>query len=186
MTKTSINHEAADYILEQGSDAIVLNDSGHGLCVEYNTTRAAYAALECGAAGALIVSIFVERPWLLAMAINLSASDEYDDEGGTYRSITTRITDVHCLAGQGQGDGGIGDPMSPDGETAADEIEEALSSESTCLYRAFASDDGDLSTFSMRVERHAIAELIEQFPVSGKTAFAALFPAHADKVRIDR
>ena len=133
-------------------------------------------------AGAMIATAFIELPWLQAMTFELTASAEYDDDGGSYRSITVAVRDVVPVNGADIPEDFGGNFDDVDAELAADEISERFDQESSLLYAAFENGSGDFSDFTFRVDRDAIAEILATGDVKGKKAFVALFPAYAYRV----
>lgn len=175
-------YDAADYIVGKDGQPIALNEAGQAVLEQFHEAERARETLQAAWAGAMIATVFIELTWLQAMTFELTASAEYDDDGGSYRSITVEVRDALPVNGADipEDFGGSFDDF--DAERAADEIKERLSGDSPLLYEAFENRSNDFSDFTLRVDRDAIAEILATGNVKGKQAFVALFPSYAHHV----
>ncbi|MDZ7855757.1 hypothetical protein [Sphaerotilus sp.] len=89
---------AADYRLG-ASGQIELTEEGEAVVRAFREAEAAFDALEPSWAGAYLASLFVRHPWLQSLRIALRASAEYDDQGGSYRSISNSVSAVSSIPG---------------------------------------------------------------------------------------
>jgi len=131
--------------------------------------------------GALIFGLFKRHAWLGRLDLDLSASDEYDDSGGSYRSASLRVVQV-----------GVRDGMS-----VPDIVLELDSSAPLCVEDALANgledyagdfyaalrDEGDQSEFSLSFDRVDVADLLNEPSVSAREAFVRMFSDYAYLVR---
>ena len=175
---------SADFILSP-TGALARNAQGVAIEAAYREAERAHDALELSWAGAYVASLFQQHPWLLAMTITLSASAEYDDQGGTYRSVSNNVTDVVVVSDVTLPDEALDDgTFNP--HLAANLIEESLEDSDYALYTSFNEAPYGYDDLCLKVNRDAIAHLFASgAPVSGTEAFLALFPEHTELLRAD-
>jgi len=75
-------------------------------------------------AGAVIVDVFRRHPWLQSFTLEFRPSAEYDDQGGSYRSISSSATAVTCVPGEQLPSEVAGSDGSMDEQRAEDAVSE--------------------------------------------------------------
>lgn len=147
----------------------------------FREAEAAFDALEHSWAGAYLAGLFLQHPWLQSLCISLWASSEYDDQGGSYRSISNCVASVEALPGAT-----LPEDVTDDGqfdETAAiSAIEADLDDNDHSLYCAIDDSPNDNSDRVLALNRDAIGKLLECMPISGSLAYQALCPAPTEDV----
>jgi hypothetical protein len=171
---------AADYRLG-ASGRIELSDEGQAVVHTFREAEAAYDTLEHSWAGAYLAGLFLQHPWLQSLRITLSASSEYDDQGGSYRSISNSVTSVEAVPGAT-----LPEDLTDDGQfdqtTAISAIEADLDDNDHSLYCAIDDSPNDYTDRVLALNRDAIGKLLECMPISGSLAYQALYPAPAEDV----
>lgn len=169
---------AADYRLG-ASGRIELSDEGQAVVQAFREAETAFDALEASWAGAYLAGLFLRHLWLQSLRITLWASAEYDDHGGSYRSISNSVADVTAVPGAA-----LPEDVTDDGQfdeiAAISVIEADLDDNDHSLY--FATDDGphDYTERVVELNRDAIGELLAHPPISGSLAYRALCPVPAE------
>jgi len=168
---------AADYRLG-ASGQIELSEEGQAVVRAFREAEAAFDALEPSWAGAYLAGLFLRHPWLQSLRIALWASAEYDDLGGSYRSISNSVAAVNAVPGVT-----LPDDVTDNGhfdETAAISMIEAdLDDNDHSLYSAIDDSPNDYTDRVFELNRDAIGELLARPPISGSLAYQALCPAPA-------
>lgn len=164
----------ADYVVTD-TDPMLLNDEGQAVVQAYRAAERAYDALHRSWAGAYLAGLFLRNPWLHSARITLTASAEYNDQGGTYRSVSNSVTQVTPAPGAPLPQSLVNAGAFDDIEAIA-LIEEDLDDNDYDLYCAFNSAPDDYDDVVLDVNRSAIAHLLQGDPVSGAAAYLALFP----------
>ncbi|MGI0013260.1 MAG: hypothetical protein ACREBU_07445 [Nitrososphaera sp.] len=183
---TTIEHP--EFKLKLGR-MIVQNEAAEEVSKLYSDLRKKYYRMTSSWAGAFVVSMFVRFPWLSAMTISMSASSEYDDEGGSYRSISIAIDDVDAEPGVP-----FDAELEFDGQLETGAAEETLRiyiedyAGAAELYECFADSENSYDDLRLSIKRETIADLIGNDEVGGTEAFLRLFPDYAscviDKVAV--
>lgn len=172
---------AADYRLG-ASGRIDLSDEGQAVVQAFHEAEAAFDTLEASWAGAYLASLFQRYPWLQSMRITLWASAEYDDQGGSYRSISNRVAAVNTAPGVA-----LPEDVTDNGEfdefAAISVIEADLDENDHGLYGSIDDGPHDYTERVFELNRDAIGELLADPPVSGSLAYRALCPAPAERHR---
>jgi hypothetical protein len=130
-------------------------------------------------AGALLLHLFHTQPWLKVCKFRLTPRSEYNDEGGSYRTVSLEVEDVIANTRLQKKlpaevlNGGSFDPLG-----AADFIHEFLDEEAMNLHMAFR-DEWDYTPISIVCRRTGLKTLLKHLkanvPVSGAQAFKALW-----------
>lgn len=171
---TTDNAEAPDYwVVAEGT--VTVTDAGRAIDHAYRDAERALDALQHCWAGAYLAGLFLRHTWLQSMRVTLTASAEYDDQGGTYRSVSNSVMQALPVA-----DAAL--PESVDDEGAFDEIgaiaviEADLDENDFDLYTAIHTAADDYSDLVLDLNRAAIAPLMNGEPISGARAYLAWFP----------
>lgn len=166
---------AADYRLGT-SGQIELSDAGQAVVHAFREAESAFDSLEASWVGAYLAGLFLRHPWLQSLRVTLWASAEYDDQGGSYRSISSDVAAVTAVPGESMPEN-MADAGQFDETAAISVIEAELSDNDYSLY--FAIDDGpnDYTERVFELNRDAISELLTHPPISGSLAYQALCPA---------
>jgi hypothetical protein len=152
--------EPADYVVTD-TNPMLLNDEGQAVVQAYREAEKAYDALQ--------------QSWLHSARITLTASAEYNDQGGTYRSVSNSVTQVTPAPGAPLPQSLVSAGALDDIEAIA-LVEEDLDDNDYDLYCAFNSAPDDYDDLVLDVHRPAIAHLLCGARVSGAATFLALFP----------
>ncbi|WP_247539137.1 hypothetical protein [Ralstonia pseudosolanacearum] len=128
--------------------------------------------------GAFLASIFAAEPWLAGFDLRITASHEYDDQGGTFLSFSSTVLAVLVVDGTTLPDTVVDDDGGFDEDLAADYLTEQFDAYERDVYVTFRDDD-DIQELGLEVRREPVASLLAVGPVSGAEAFQALFPKSA-------
>jgi hypothetical protein len=167
--------QKAEYIISADGH-IMQNEAGVALAKVISDAMSAKARLEATYVGALLANVFLENPWLASFTLSLSVSYEYDDEGGSYRCVSTNIEDVLAIQGVET------EFLDDDGKFLPDGAEEFLKLEledSGSEIRDGIEGDFSSTVLELVCERSAIAELLLEKPISGADTFSKMFPDRA-------
>ncbi|API73564.1 hypothetical protein [Ralstonia pseudosolanacearum] len=170
-----MNSAQPDYLVSDGR--LQLNEAGQA----FNELRARIeheaAQLDRSWAGAFLASILIAEPWLAAFDLNITVSHEYDDQGGTFLSYSSAVSEVRTVEGVT-----LPDTMVDDGafdeDLAANYLTEQFDACERDIYVTFRDDD-DSQELKIEVRREPIASLLVTGAVRGTDAFQALFPHQA-------
>lgn len=169
---------AADYRLG-ASGRIELSAEGQAVEQAFREAEAAFNALETSWAGAYLAGLFLRYPWLQSLRITLWASAEYDDQGGSYRSISNSVAAVNAVPGVT-----LPEDVTDNGEfdefAAISVIEADLDENDHSLYSSIDDGPNDYVERVFELNRDAISELLAHPPVSGSLAYRALCPVPAE------
>jgi hypothetical protein len=166
--------DVPDYRVDTAG-AITVTEAGLAIDHAYREAERAFDTLQHSWAGACLAGLFVRHPWLQSMRATLSASAEYDDQGGTYRSISNAVMQVVPVA----------DAVLPDAvldEGAFDElgaisvIEADLDECDFDLYTSIHTAPDDYANLVLELSRTVIEPLLNGDPISGAEAYRAWFP----------
>ena len=141
--------------------------------------------MRCAYAGALFALTFLMNPWLRKFEVSFSATGEYDDQGGTYTSVSNSVSDVETVPG-------VDVPvefLEADGSVNEDAVEEFLNQKfwdcETDLYGGFVDDINDMDDVRVTVDRDCIASILApDGPSDGEMVFRRLFPQYAWRIRV--
>lgn len=175
MNDEQVGHRA-DYILGRDGN-LARNAEGDAVIVNYMKALEAQEQLQKSWAGAYVAGLLREHPWVESMAIELKASGEYDDDGGTYRSIRASVINVILRSDvRPPVDAIVDGEFDPDFGAAL--IEPSLDDACGDLYDAFHPECDDYNDIVVTVERRSVVQLLEHDQVNGTDAFVRLFPDH--------
>lgn len=130
--------------------------------------------------GALIASLFKKYEWLASFKLELEASAESDDCGGSSRSISLRVSDVKPVDGVSWHEE-VSDDNELHEDRASDELEQELEDSNGDIYCSLVPEGG-FSDLSLTFERKSVADMLVEPEISGRDAFTKLFPEYADLV----
>lgn len=169
--------QRADYILTMNG-GLKRNAKGDAVTFNYFHAREPYDQLRAGWAGGVVVGIFREYPWLESMTIEMKASDEYDDDGRTYRSVSVGVADVERRQEIEPPEDAIVDGQF-DADIAASLVEPYVDHCGEDLYDTFYPDCDSNDDVTVKVCRETVSHLLDRDAISGKEAFTLLFPDYA-------
>ncbi|WP_353627684.1 hypothetical protein ABNQ24_06880 [Ralstonia pseudosolanacearum] len=124
--------------------------------------------------GAFLASILVAEPWLAAFDLRITASHEYNDQGGTFLSYSSATSEVRTVEGVTLPDTVVDDDGAFDEDLAADYLTEQFNACERDILVTLAHDDA--TELTVEVRRGPMAALLAAGSVSGSDAFQALFP----------
>lgn len=143
------------------------------VAAQAQAAKAAEAEVDRAWAGALFAKMFAERAWLMALTVSFWVSDEYNDMGGTFRTVSVSVSDV-VLKTTAQ-DAGEGDEDAMDEVAAEYDLQGYLEDNAYSLYSTLLDEDSyDDLKFSIR--REQLSELLNRERIDGAEVFTALLP----------
>lgn len=176
--------DTADYVMSEAGQ-VNLNAAGTAVVETFREAGKAYDALQQSWAGACLAGLFLRHGWLQSLRITLSASAEYDDQGGSYRSVSNSVTQVLPVPG-------VPPPQSLiyegtfDDIGAVSEIEQDLDEIDDDLYASISDAANAYDDVVLDLNRAAISHLLQGGNVSGARAYRSWFPAPAEGAMNDR
>lgn len=174
----------ADYVMSEAGQ-VILNAAGTAVMETFREAEMAYDALQQSWAGACLAGLFMRHGWLQSLRITLSASAEYDDQGGSYRSVSNAVTQVLPVPG-------VAPPQSLvcegsfDDIGAVSEIEQDLDEIDYDLYVSINDAADAYDDVVLELNRAAISHLLQGGTVSGARAYRSWFPVPAKGAMNDR
>lgn len=175
-TKTAA---AVDYQVRSASTGrIVPNRSAAAALRRHSDMQLVLKRMDLAYAGAVVLQLLVEAPWLASCTFYLSAEPAYDDEGGYYRSISAVVDDITTVQ-----DASFAAPVFDQGQfdedAAVEWIETQVQEVDWALYGAFRASD-NYEDLDLVVSRVAVASLLDRLAASGvasgSAACRALWP----------
>jgi hypothetical protein len=124
--------------------------------------------------GALIAGLFKQNEWLESFTLDLEATAEYDDSGGSYRSVSLYVRGVKARNGSELPES-VAEGGSFVEDMAQDLLEQALEDENYEIYSTLV-EEGVFQELSLSFERKEISDLLGEPELSGRDAFNRLFP----------
>ena len=168
------NPDAPDYRVD-ADGAITVTEAGLAIDRAYREAERAFDTLQHCWAGACLAGLFLRHPWLQMVRATLSASTEYDDQGGTYRSISNAVTQVVPVEGALL-PGTVLDEEAFDEPGAIGVIEADLDEFDFDLYTSINTAPDDYADLVLELNRTMIQPLLNGEPISGAAAYRAWFP----------
>lgn len=162
--------------------SVGINQAGRTLHAEANEISRKQRALDAAFTGAVAASLFYDHPWLDALTIKLSATAEYDDSGGTYRSINVQVSDLLVVPGVAVQEDFMTEGAL-DEDLAADRINESIEDGAHEMFSAFYPGHHEYDEIEIKLKRSVIAALLQSDECSGAAAFELNFPEHAALVQ---
>ena len=138
---TATRQDAAPAYSIDPDGEVEVNAAGAALLKQYSLISDQFRKLQSNWARAVIASLFVRHPSVLALDLHLSSSWEYDDAGGGYLSGSCTVSDVHLDPACPQVAEFL-EEGEPDADVAADVLEEDLRDISHDLALALLGEDG--------------------------------------------
>ena len=171
--------EAAEY--EVVGESVALTNAG--LLVHATLAQAKKAAQEIDAsyAGAYFARLLKLNPCIDSFDVELEVEMQYNDEGGMSRMVTAKASNLWSTADTDMSCEIFTKQQYKDGAAEA-LMNDHLNDESESLYDGFTADPQSTETVRFQVSRSKISHLLDPTVVSGKEAFAVLFPDHTEKV----
>lgn len=149
-----------------------INDAGSDLYKRLDSLKAEVAELDRAWAGAFLVAIFLNHPWLERFTLKISTGYELDDEGRYYRTFSPVVRLAKCLD-----DCSLPSEVSDDEgfcpDLASDLLADEIDGHVRDLYLALTEPDAE--EFSVELWRGAFASHLQQGAIDGRTAYLALF-----------
>lgn len=178
---------ALDYVVQADeSDQPRPTQAALKTLAQLERLRKARDRLDAAYVGGVVLALFHQAPWLESFTLELTASSEYDDEGGYSRSIRLQeVTQVVAV------DGVVPDlDVFEGGVFSTDDagvwIDAQLEYEAASIYEVFrdpsAYDDLELTCTRASIAE-GLASLAKTGRASGAHAFAFLWPEEAQRVR---
>ncbi|QKL55760.1 hypothetical protein HI814_03270 [Ralstonia solanacearum] len=164
-----------DYFVSDGM--LQLNAAGQEFNQLHARVEREAAQLARSWTGAFFASILVAEPWLAAFDLRITASQEYDDQGGTFLSYSSAVSEVRTVEGMTLPDTVVDDDGAFDKDLAADTLTEQFDTYERDIFVSLA--ESDATELTVEVRREPIAVLLAAGSVSGSDAFQALFPQSA-------
>jgi hypothetical protein len=165
------------------SGELVMNSEATSLQAQFDIVKEAHDKMLATYAAAILIKMLVCNPWLQSATLEFEPSSEYDDQGGTFRSINVTVTDVECVP-----DVELPDELQDDGDFRADWAADRLRDdlENNCdTSRIYSSlmDDWDFSDLTVKIDRSKVADLLaDPSAISSLEAFRALLPEHLHRI----
>lgn len=181
---------AVDYVVLAGeSDQPRPTEAALKTLAQLERLKKVRLCLDAAYVGGLMLNLFHQAPWLESFTLELTASPEYDDEGGYSRSVRLQdVTQVSAVDGVS-----LDSEVFEAGEFSIDAagvwLDTQLEYEAASIYEVFrdpnAYEDLDLSCSRASVE-DGLAQLATGGKASGAQAFAALWPEEAHLVHVKK
>lgn len=137
--------------------------------------------LDAAWCGALIASLFKQNEWLDSFTLDLEATAEHDDHGGSYRSISLNVRQVKARAVKELPESVVDEGQFCE-DMAQDLLEQSLEDENYAIYSTLV-DDGVFEELSLTFERKEISDLLGESELSGRDAFLRLFPEYENLIK---
>lgn len=170
--------DTADYVMSDAGQ-VNLNAAGTAVVEAFREAEKAYDALQQSWAGACLAGLFMRHGWLQSLRITLSASDEYDDQGGSYRSVSNSVTQVLPVPGVPPPESLVCEGTFDD-IGAISEIEQDLDEIDYGLYGSINDAAEAYHDVVLELNRAAISHLLQGGAVSGALAYRSWFPGPAE------
>ncbi|MBS2132062.1 hypothetical protein KEX41_28150 (plasmid) [Burkholderia thailandensis] len=151
---------------------LMLNSSGHRLNAHFERVLIEQRRLSQSWAGAFLAALLIRHPWLDSVTLQFRVSFEYDDAGGSFRSFSAMVTDLHVVSGASFPQELTGDGQF-DTDLAAAVIEADIDAFEQELYAALVEDDTN-DDLAVVIARASIAHLLGPLPLDGRQAYQAL------------
>jgi hypothetical protein len=163
--------ESADYLVDAGG-SIRINEAGSGVVRAFRDAERAYDQLQLAWAGACLAGLFIRHSWLQSLRITLTATAEYNDEGGSYRSVSNSVAQVQPVPGVPL-PASMLDQGEFDGAWAAQLIEIDLDEIDLDLYSSIRTDYDDCGELVLTPSRTLLDAMPGGGPTSGAEAYRA-------------
>ncbi|AXV94633.1 hypothetical protein GO300_01040 [Ralstonia solanacearum] len=171
-----------DYFISDG--ALQLNAVGQEFNQLHARVEREAAQLACSWTGAFLASILVAAPWLAAFDLRITASHEYDDQGGTFLSYSSAVSEVRTVEGVTLPDTVVDDDGAFDEGLAADTLTDRFDACERDIFVTLAEDAA--TELTVEVRREPVAALLAAGSISGSDAFQVLFPQSTSPASIEQ
>ena len=177
-----------DYVLRPASNRpIAANRAAAAALRRLSELRRLSKRLDAAYAGAVVLQLLVESPWLAGFTLSFMAEAAYDDDGSYYRSVSVSAEDIDTVEGATFPEDAFTECKFAEEEAVA-WVESEVENEASALYCAFRNAD-DYEDLSLKVCRKAVADLLDHLSTngtaSGMAAFGALWPQSENSTRPD-
>lgn len=177
MNKTTQSKSAAvaEWTVVNGKP--LQNEAANKVQSDYYALRKQFKAMQATYVGAFILGWLSDHPWLKSATISLEVSFDGNDEGGTYRSIHSKVSDVEAVQNIAVPEELTTDDGSFDDDSAEEFLNEDINGDLIAdeLYIA-VREHYDADDCEIRIDRDKLAHLLGQEVASGKEAFLILLP----------
>lgn len=181
-----------DYLV-QADGSISLNKAGVAVAALTEARRWARLQLAAASVGAALANVVRDDGEALeSFTLRVSRSAEFDDNGRSYDSFNLTVEAVRIQAGAVWPAWARDADNEPDDEWAADQLADRIEDavDASDVFAVFfeatdvvAGDDADVVTVDVPCDR--IRELVRVRPISGRKAFAAMFPAVSTEIGLN-
>jgi hypothetical protein len=174
----------ADYLI-QADGSITLNRAGQVVSALTEAERWARAQLAAASVGAALASVVHDDgAGLRSFALKVVHATELDDNGRPFETYSLEVTDVEFIEASSAPVWARDAEGEVDADWAAEAIAERLTdaADEFDFYSVFDTSDfaGDeIDEVKVSVSCELLAELVKTSPISGRSAFALLFPSTA-------
>lgn len=169
--KAPVDRTMADYTVTSDGK-VIANGEVKLIAQRFRAADAARRQMELRWTAAELGRLFVLFPWLSAMTLNFSVSAEYDDNGGSYRSISLSISGIAKVVGVA-----LDSQSFPQGlfdEDVAEELLlEELQDEEFDLYSSLGAYPDSFDDLACRVTREDVYTQLSQPEVSAAALCSA-------------
>jgi hypothetical protein len=156
MNDLIMDYQGAAWTVADGD--LMLNSSGHKLNAHFERMLIEQRRLSQSWAGAFFAALLMRHSWLDSMTLELRVSFEYDDAGGSFRSFSAMVTDLHIVGGAS-----LPQELTPerqlDTDLAAAVIEADIEALEQEIYTALVGDDAN-DDLAVVIGRASIAHLL--------------------------
>lgn len=168
---TETTTEQPTYLVHAGGE-LRLNDAGIEADQQYRKARAIHEALDNSLAGAILARLFLKHAWLDAVTLSFEVTSEYDDSGGSYRSVHCQASATSAVPGYALPNDLLAESEF-DPDAAASLVEDELADADFDLYTGLAEYPQGFDEMTVSLERSPVAALLHQTPVDGSRACIA-------------
>lgn len=175
--KSKVVSAVAEYQVVNGR--VQPNKAASAVVKKFNLAKKSQAAVDATYVGACMLSIFIKHPWLKSMELCLSAESEYDDQGGTFRSISGSVRSVTAVEGCPAPDDITNEKGVVEETSAEDLLDQHIDDNDLAgeIYNAIF-ESWDYGECTIELDRRKVSDLLETSTMSGLKAFKALMPEH--------
>lgn len=186
---TSDRTHPADYLVH-ADGSISLNKAGAAVTTLMEAQRWAQRQLAAASVGAALANVVRDDGAALeSFKLRVSRSAEFDDNGRSFDAFSLTVESVRIQAGAVWPAWARDADNEPDEEWAADQLADLIEDavDASDVFAVFfeatdvdAGDDADGVTVDVPCDR--LRELVGIRPISGRKAFAAMFPAVSTEI----
>lgn len=183
MPTTDVPTGPLDYLV-QADGSISLNKAGVAVAALTEAQRWAQIQLAAASVGAALANVVCDDGSALeSFKLRVSRSTEFDDNGRSFDRFDLAVESVRIQAGAIWPAWARDGDNEPDDDWAADQLADRIEDavDASDVFAVFfeatdvAGEDADVVTVDVPCDR--LRELVRVRPISGRNAFAAMFPA---------